>query len=70
MKSETTVERGSERELVVTRMFDGPARIIFDAWTNPELLKEALDGAVGSGMERGMRDTFDQLETLIASLHG
>jgi hypothetical protein len=51
-------------------MFDGPARIIFDAWTNPELLKEALDGAVGSGMERGMRDTFDQLETLIASLHG
>jgi uncharacterized protein YndB with AHSA1/START domain len=161
MKSGTTVERGSERERVVTRMFDGPARIIFDAWTHPELLKrwwaprslgvslfecesdlrvggtyryafgrdpknpevfsgryievqphtrlmltqlyermreageavvtvtfeesngrtrltlhrlfptkEALDGAVGAGMERGMRDTFDQLETLIASLHG
>jgi uncharacterized protein YndB with AHSA1/START domain len=35
----TTVERASERELVVTRTFDGPARIVFDAWTKPELLK-------------------------------
>jgi uncharacterized protein YndB with AHSA1/START domain len=158
-KSGTTVERTSERELVVTRMFNGPARIVFDAWTNPELLKrwwaprslgvslfecesdlraggtyryafgrdpkdpevfsgryvevtpptrlvltqlyervreageavvtitfeesdgstrltlhqlfpskEALDGAVSSGMEHGMRETFDQLDILVASL--
>ena len=37
MKSRTTVERKSERELVVTRTFDGPARIVFEAWTRPEL---------------------------------
>ena len=35
----TTVERTSERELVVTRTFNGPARIVFEAWTKPELFK-------------------------------
>ncbi|MGA8585980.1 MAG: SRPBCC family protein [Roseiarcus sp.] len=35
----TTVERKSERELVVTRIFNGPPRIVFEAWTKPELLK-------------------------------
>ncbi len=35
----TTVERKSERELVVTRMFNGPPRIVFEAWTKPELLE-------------------------------
>ena len=39
MKNRTTVERKSERELVVTRTFNGLARIVFDAWTKPELLK-------------------------------
>jgi uncharacterized protein YndB with AHSA1/START domain len=39
MKNRTTVERKSERELVVTRTFNGPARIVFEAWTTPELLK-------------------------------
>jgi uncharacterized protein YndB with AHSA1/START domain len=39
MKNPTTVERKSERELVVTRIFNGPARIVFEAWTKPELLK-------------------------------
>ena len=158
MKNRTTVERKSERELVVTRTFDGPARIVFEAWTKPELLKlwwapksfgvslfecesdlrvggtyryafgrdpkdpevfsgrytevnppsrlvltqiyermrnageavvtatfeeiqgrtlltlhhrfpskEALDGAVASGMERGLSETFDQLDELVAS---
>src|SRR5579862_2575853 len=38
-KNRTTVERTSERELVVTRTFNGPARIVFEAWTKPELLK-------------------------------
>ena len=38
-KYDTTVERKSERELVVTRTFNSPAHIIFDAWTKPELLK-------------------------------
>src|SRR4029450_7987071 len=39
MKNPTTVERKSERELVVTRTFNGPARIVFEAWTKPELFK-------------------------------
>ena len=34
-----TVERKSERELVVTRTFDAPARIVFEAWTRPELFE-------------------------------
>src|SRR5580704_18659726 len=39
VKHRTTVERKSERELVITRTFNGPARIVFEAWTKPELLK-------------------------------
>ena len=39
-KNRTTVERKSERELVVTRTFNGPARLVFEAWTRPELLKQ------------------------------
>jgi uncharacterized protein YndB with AHSA1/START domain len=38
MNSRTTVERTSDRELVATRTVDGPARIVFEAWTNPELI--------------------------------
>jgi uncharacterized protein YndB with AHSA1/START domain len=37
MTNPTTIERRSERELVVTRTFNGPARIVFEAWTTPEL---------------------------------
>src|SRR5919109_1518802 len=40
MTYRTTVERKSERELVVTRTFNGSARIVFEAWTKPELLKQ------------------------------
>jgi uncharacterized protein YndB with AHSA1/START domain len=36
-KNSTTVERASDRELVVTRTVNGPARMVFDAWTKPEL---------------------------------
>jgi uncharacterized protein YndB with AHSA1/START domain len=39
MKNDTTVERKSERALVVTRTFNGPARLVFEAWTRPELFK-------------------------------
>jgi uncharacterized protein YndB with AHSA1/START domain len=34
------VERKSEREIVVTRTFNAPARIVFEAWTRPELFKQ------------------------------
>jgi uncharacterized protein YndB with AHSA1/START domain len=39
MKNRTTAERTSDRETVVTRTFDAPARIVFEAWTKPELVK-------------------------------
>jgi uncharacterized protein YndB with AHSA1/START domain len=59
----TTSERRSERELVITRSFDAPARLVFEAWTTPELFKQwwvprssgarllscALDVRVGGG---------------------
>ncbi len=158
-RNETIVERTGDRELVVTRTFNAPAHIVFDAWTKPELLKrwwapksfgvslfeceqdlrvggayryafgrdpenpevftgryrevdppsrlvfsqvyermahvgeavvtatfeesqgrtrltlsqlfpskEALEGALKSGMERGMRATLDQLDELVASM--
>jgi uncharacterized protein YndB with AHSA1/START domain len=39
MKNPTTTERTSDRELVVTRTFDAPPHIVFEAWTRPELLE-------------------------------
>src|SRR5262249_50722483 len=38
-KNRATVERKSERELVVTRTINGPARLVFEAFTKPELFK-------------------------------
>jgi uncharacterized protein YndB with AHSA1/START domain len=38
-KNRTTVNRKSDRELVVTRTFNGPARLVFEAWSKPELFK-------------------------------
>ena len=40
MKNRTTVERKSDRELIVTRTFNGPARIVFEACTKPELFRQ------------------------------
>ena len=37
VRGRTHVERTSERELVVRRTFDAPARLVFEAWTRPEL---------------------------------
>ena len=39
MRSNSTVERTSECELVVTRTVNAPARIVFEAWTRPELFQ-------------------------------
>jgi uncharacterized protein YndB with AHSA1/START domain len=38
-KNETTVERKSDHDLVVTRSFNAPAHIVFKAWTTPDLFK-------------------------------
>ena len=39
MENPTAVERKSEREMVITRTVNGPARLVFEAWTEPELFK-------------------------------
>jgi uncharacterized protein YndB with AHSA1/START domain len=39
MKNPTTVERKSARELVITRTINGPARIVYEAWTKAELFR-------------------------------
>ena len=38
-RNPTVVERKSDRELVVTRTFDAPAHIVFEAWSKPELFQ-------------------------------
>ncbi len=35
----TTMELKSDREIIITRTFNAPARIVFDAWTKPELVR-------------------------------
>ena len=37
---ETTAARASDHELVVTRTFDAPVHIVFEAWTNADLLRQ------------------------------
>jgi uncharacterized protein YndB with AHSA1/START domain len=39
LSNRTKSERKSEREVVITRTFDAPARLVFEAWTTPELFK-------------------------------
>lgn len=36
----TTVQKKSEREVIVTRTFDAPARLVFEAWSKPELFRK------------------------------
>lgn len=39
MKNPTEAQRISERELVVQRTINGPARLVFEAWTKADLFK-------------------------------
>jgi uncharacterized protein YndB with AHSA1/START domain len=73
MNNRTTVERKSGRELVVTRTFDAPARMLFEAWTRPELFKRwwvprsmgmtlhscEMDVRVGGGYRLNFGDGMD-----------
>ncbi|HKI03454.1 MAG TPA: SRPBCC family protein [Thermoanaerobaculia bacterium] len=49
MKTAETLEvtTPTEREIVMTRSFDAPRRLVFDAWTKPELVKRWLLGPPG-----------------------
>ena len=39
MKSRMSLERKSDRELIVTRTINAPPRIVFEAWTQAELFQ-------------------------------
>jgi uncharacterized protein YndB with AHSA1/START domain len=39
LMNQTTMELEGDREIVIRRTFNGPARIVFDAWTKPELVR-------------------------------
>ena len=41
------VEARGERDIVMIREFDAPCRLVFDAWTKPELLKRWLGVRAG-----------------------
>ncbi len=62
MKSETTTEQTSERELVTTRIINGPARLVFH---EIHTTKEATDEAIGMG--EAMHETLGQLDELLAT---
>jgi len=36
----TAVEQASEREFVITRVFNAPVRLVFEAWTKPALFMQ------------------------------
>lgn len=42
-----TLEASGDREIVMTRVFDAPRDLVFDAWTKPELLKRWLGARAG-----------------------
>src|SRR5260370_22447308 len=45
-----TVTTPTDREIVMTRVFNAPRKKVFDAWTKPELVKRWLLGPPGSTM--------------------
>jgi uncharacterized protein YndB with AHSA1/START domain len=42
-----TVTTPTDREIVMTRVFSAPRKLVFDAWTKPELVKRWLLGPPG-----------------------
>jgi uncharacterized protein YndB with AHSA1/START domain len=47
MTNKLQIKPQGERELVMTRVFDAPRRMVFDAYTKPELIRRWLGGAEG-----------------------
>jgi len=46
-KHKLEVTLPSEREIVMTRVLDAPARLVYDAFTKPELIRRWLLGPDG-----------------------
>jgi uncharacterized protein YndB with AHSA1/START domain len=47
---ELKVTAGGDREIVMTRVFNAPRDLVFDAWTNPDLVRRWLLGPDGWSM--------------------
>ena len=55
--NQTTLELKGDREIVITRTFNGPAQIVFDVWTKPELVERWwAPKTIGAGMIRCTAD--------------
>jgi uncharacterized protein YndB with AHSA1/START domain len=44
MANKLTVSTPSDHEVLITRVFNAPRPLVYDAWTKPELLKRWLHG--------------------------
>ncbi len=49
-KGNLTLSTSAEREIIMTRAFDAPRQLVFDAMTKPELIKRWLLGPPGWSM--------------------
>jgi uncharacterized protein YndB with AHSA1/START domain len=63
----------SDTQILITREFDAPRHLVYRAWTTPELVRrwwsgQRGDGHVNSGMEGGLQEALDLLETVAMSL--
>jgi len=69
MKNTLKVTTPSDREIVMTRSFDAPRSLVFDAYTKPELVKRWLLGPPGwtmpvceiDGTEFGMGGVYREI---------
>src|ERR1700678_3475861 len=48
--SKLRIESPSDREIVMTRVFDAPRQMLFDAFTKPELVPQWLTGRPDDSM--------------------
>jgi uncharacterized protein YndB with AHSA1/START domain len=74
MKNTLKVTTPSDREIVMTRVFDAP-RVLTEQEGKTLLTlmvlypsKKARDATIASGMERGVAASYDRLEDLLATM--
>src|SRR5205807_2364617 len=78
-KNKLTLVAKGDREIVMTRSFDAPRHLVFDAFTKPELVRQWLPGPPGwpmpvcqtdlrvGGKSRGVAASYDRLEDVLAT---
>ena len=82
--NQTSMELQGDREIVISRTFNGPARIVFDAWTKPELVRRwwapksrrvsivscDADVRVGGGYRYVLRRDTGERVRVLRQVHG